>query len=182
MTPVIVIVTVIVIVVMVTVLAMFLMALVIQVSLMLLVALVLQSALTRLVTHVSAFLRTDVARLIFGGPDEINRPVASVVFAAMQAPGARVLRRNVQIDRLRHYHLSRRRLDSDRLGIDQRRSWSSADIHAAVHPRSDLATNRHSDIHIGARGRDTAGQGRQGGATKYIPHGASFAVDRRGGR
>jgi hypothetical protein len=47
----------------------------------------------------------DVPGLVFPGPHEVHLPVARMILVAMKTPGARMLGRNVQIQRLCYDHL-----------------------------------------------------------------------------
>jgi hypothetical protein len=108
------------------------------------------------------FPLTDVTRLIFPGLHEIHLPVAGVILVTMQAPGPGVLRRNMQVKRLRYDDVWWRLLDDDRLCIDQRWRRPAADVHSAIDARRNFTVNRHPNIHIrvGSSGSESQGHHR----------------------
>jgi hypothetical protein len=65
-----------------------------------------------------------------------------------------MLRRDVQVQRLRYHHVRRRLLDDDRFGIDQRRRRPAAQINSTIDARRYIALDRHGDVHVrvGSRG------------------------------
>jgi hypothetical protein len=96
-----------------------------------------------------AFPRMHIFRVVFTRLHEIHLPVAGVILATVQPPRASVLRRNVQVKRLRDHNMWRRLLNDHRLRVDQSRRRMTAEIHAPVHAGSDLTVYRDSDVHIG---------------------------------
>jgi hypothetical protein len=101
----------------------------------LLMAEVLLVVLTVLLTH--------VPRLVFPGPYEVHLPVARMILVAMQAPGTRVVGRNVQVQRFCDNHMRRRLLDDDWPGIDQRRRRPATEIDATINTWRKLSLNGH---------------------------------------
>ena len=67
-----------------------------------------------------ASLLLHVTRLVLSRPHKIYWPVASVVLVAMLAPLFHVARRHVKVEGFDPYG-NGRRLDNDRLGVDQTR-------------------------------------------------------------
>jgi hypothetical protein len=101
------------------------------------------------------FVCSDVGRVVFHGPDEINLSVARMIFMAVHTPLPCMIRRNMQVERLGDHYLRWWRLDYDRFGINHRRRWTAAQVYATVDAGRDLAMDRYRDIHIGIgrRGR-----------------------------
>jgi hypothetical protein len=121
---------------------------------------------------VLAFTLALVARLVFPGPDEVNRPVARVVLMAMRAPVLGMAGWNVQVDRF-HHHVSRRWFDNYRLRIDHSRRRPVGEVHAAINPGQNFATDRHADIHVsGVRQRRDChiGESRQNPVSDHLTH------------
>jgi hypothetical protein len=71
------------------------------------------------VVIVMSMIPMIVARRIFGGSDEIHRPVTGVVLTAVLTPVLGMPRRNMQINRGRRGRV-RYRLDQHRLGVHER--------------------------------------------------------------
>jgi hypothetical protein len=90
----------------------------------------------------------NVLGVILTGLHEIHLAIARVILVTMQAPSPGVLRRNMQVKRLRDNNMRCRLLNDHRLRIDQRRRRPATEVHAAIDSRRDFAVNRHSDIHI----------------------------------
>ena len=76
-----------------------------------------------------------VAGIVFLRSDEIDRPIAGVIFMAVFAPVFRMPRRYVQIDYRRRGCLT---LDDHGLRIDKRRRTLIADTHLTVNARNNL--------------------------------------------
>ena len=80
---------------------------------------------------------------------EIHVLATGTVASAMLAPVLGVSWRNVHVDRRRRHHHARRRNDHGLL-VDQRRWRRTADVHAAVDARGDLAAHRAADGNLRA--------------------------------
>jgi hypothetical protein len=86
-----------------------------------------------------------------------------------------MLRGNVEVQRLRHYDMRGRLLDDDRLCIDQSRRRVTAEVHATIHTRSNLAMNSDSDVHIGMGNGGSQRESSHRPYTICILHNQSFS-------
>jgi hypothetical protein len=90
-----------------------------------------------------ALVITNVSGVVFNRLHEIDLPVARVVFVAMQSPGPGMIRRNVEVERLRNDHIWRGLLDKNGSRIDQRRWRPATEVHSHTHPERSHRESPH---------------------------------------
>jgi hypothetical protein len=115
---------------------------------------------------------TNVLRCVLRGADEVNGSIARIVLVAMPPPVVRMLGRNMQIQRL-DGNTRGSRLDDHRLGINHRWRSATAQIHATVNTRGDLAADGDANIQVtGVRERTKRArrQGKQCQTSQHVIH------------
>jgi hypothetical protein len=90
---------------------------------------------------------TDVFRRVLPGADEVHGSIAGMVLVAMLPPLMRMLRRNMQIQRL-DGNTRGSRLDDHRLSIYHRWRSVTAQIHATVNTRDDFPPDGDAEIQV----------------------------------
>src|SRR6516162_789139 len=107
-------------------------------------------AVTVIVAVIVVMAVLVVARLIFGGLDEIHRALAGVVLMAVLVPVLGVPRGHVQVDRLDGHCADHYRggLRDHWLRIHHRRRRCVTELHLTVHARYYLAADRRVETDI----------------------------------
>jgi hypothetical protein len=107
--------------------------------------------------------------LIFPGTDEVHRSVTGVVLATVSAPIVRMFGWNMQVQRFDDDFL-RGRLNDHRLRIEHRGRSATAQIHATVNTRDDLAADGDANIQVTGVRERTKGARRQGKQCQTSQH------------